>query len=144
MDSTLIVVEGYLVTPADHTDLREEAWSFALDQRVFGPRRLLVVFADRSGRFLGLAHAPRTDPPEEALGPCIEHVGLGAPAAIAYCDEPVPDGPPPPGLAGRFRRACAIAASYGVHLVDWIACDSLRFRSSRLALHPDGEWWEVP
>jgi hypothetical protein len=144
MDSSLIVVEGYVATDKDDTDLREDAWSFALDQRVFGPRRLLVAFAEATGRFRSLAHARRTDPPEAALAPCIQHSGRGAAAAIAFCDERVVDGPPPPELGLRFALARSIAASYGVHLVDWFACDDQLFRSSRLALDPEGEWWELP
>lgn len=144
MRSSRIVVNGYRAAERDRTDLREEAWSFALDQRAFGPRRLIVAFADASGRLRSLAHTRRTDPPEAALAPCIEHLGRGAAAAIAFCDEPVVEGPPPPGLAERFALACSIAAPYGVHLVDWIACDDHVFRSSRLALDPECEWWDVP
>lgn len=140
----LIVVQGYVTTHSHYTDLREEAWSFALDQRVFGPRRLLVAFSDRSGRMVGLAHARRTVPPEVALGPCIDHIGRGAAAAVAFCDEPVAEGPPPPDLATRFERAQSIVASYGLHLVDWFACDDHLLRSSRLALHPDEDWWAIP
>ena len=146
MQSPLIVVEGYVAKPRDHTNLRREAWSLALDQRAFGPRRLLVALADRRGRLRGLTHARRTEPPEAALGPCIQHLGLGssAPAAVAYCDEPVAMGPPPPELPERFELARSIAASHGVHLVDWFACDDQVFRSTRLALDPEGQWWDVP
>jgi len=98
MDETFVVVDGYVATDLDHTDLREEAWSFALSQRDFGPRRLIVALSDASGRLIGMVHTPRTDPPELALGPCIAHIGRGATAAIAYCDEPVTEGPPPPEL----------------------------------------------
>jgi hypothetical protein len=140
----LITVEGFVATPADTTNVREEAWSFALDQRAFGPRRLLVLFAHRDGRMMSLAHTPRIDPPEDALGPCIEHLGAGAAAAVALCDERVVDGPPPPSLAPRFALARRIAASYGVHLVDWIACDDQLFRSSALAVDPEAPWWELP
>ena len=140
----LIVVDGVLPTELDDTNLREDGVSLALDQRAFGPRRLLVAFADRDGRFRGLAHTERTDPPEKALGPCIQHIGLGSAAAVAFCDEPVSEGPPPPELGERFASACAIAAGYGIHLVDWVACDDQFFRSSRLALYPDDEWWDVP
>lgn len=143
-DSTLIVVDGYVATAADHTDLRNDALSFALDQRTFGARKVLVAFADRSGRFLSLAYCRRPDPPELALGPCIEYCGHGADAAVAFCDERVPAGPPPADLADRFRSARSIAASSGMHLVDWFACDDVLIRSSRLALDPDGEWWDVP
>jgi hypothetical protein len=142
--SSLIIVDGYVATDRDHTNLREEAWSFALDQRAFGPRRLVVAFADADGRFLSLAHARRTEPAEAALGPCIEHLGRGAAVAVAFCDEPVASGPPPPDLAGRFAMARLIAASYGVHLVDWFACDDQLFRSSRIALDPERDWWDVP
>ncbi len=142
-DNALIVVDAY-ATAGDDVDLRTEAWSFALDQRAFGPRRVLVAFADRLGRFVSLAHARRPDPPEAALGPCIEHCGIGADAAVAFCDEPVSAGPPPADLADRFSLARSIAESYGVHLVDWFACDDVLIRSSRLALDPAGQWWDVP
>ncbi|MGI8686628.1 MAG: hypothetical protein ACR2MO_16325 [Acidimicrobiales bacterium] len=144
MDNSLIVVEGVRPTRRDRTNLREEAWAFALDQRAFGPRRLVVAFADRKGRFRGLAHTSRTDPPEAALAPCIDFLGQGSAAAVAYCDEPVAPGPPPEDLAVRFACAQSIAASYGVHLVDWFACDDDLFRSSRLAVRPHDEWWHVP
>lgn len=144
MESTLIVVEGFRAGRRDTTDVRKEAWSFALDQRAFGPRRLLVAFADRHGRFRSLAHTARTSPAELALGPCIEYLGRGAAAAVAFCDEPLVFGPPPADLAARFASARSIAAANGVHLVDWFACDDLLFRSSRMALEPDSEWWDVP
>ncbi len=63
---------------------------------------------------------------------------------MAFCDEPVVDGPPPPELGARFALARSIATAFGIHLVDWFACDDLRFRSSRLALDPEGDWWAVP
>jgi len=144
MDNKLVVVEGYVATAKDGTDLRKDAWSFALDQRAFGPGRLLVAFADRRGRLLSLAHCSRTDPAEAAMGACIQHLGRGARAAVAFCDEPVKAGPPPPELAGRFALARLIAVPYGVHLVDWIACDDQLFRSTRFALDPHCEWWDVP
>ncbi len=144
MDDSLIVVEGYLATPADDTDLRKDVWSFALDQRAFGPRRLLVAFADERGRLLGLAHTRRTDPPETALRACIEHLGTDAAAAVAFSDEPVEEGPPPAALAVAFARARLLAGGYGIHLVDWIACDDTLMRSTRLALDPQGDWWDVP
>lgn len=143
MESSPIVVEGIVTTVEDDTNVRDDALSFALDQRAFGPGRLLVAFADADGRFRGLAHARRTDPHEAGLEPCIQRVGIGAAAAIAYCDEPVVAGPPPAGLADRFGHAVAIAQSYGIHLVDWFACDDHMFRSSRLALYPEDPWWDV-
>jgi len=144
MKDQLVVVDGYRATAKDKTDLRKDPWSIALDQRAFGPRRLLVAFADRRGRFLGLAYTRRTQPPEAALGPCLDYLGQGAAAAVAYCDEAVVHGPPPPDLAERFATARSIAASFGIHLVDWIACDDQVFRSTRLALHPRCRWWDVP
>jgi hypothetical protein len=110
----------------------------------YGPRRLLVAFADRDGRFRSIAHAPRTDPHEAALAPCVEHLGIGSAAAVAFSDEPVVEGPPPSDLRERFTLACSIAMSYSVHLVDWFACDDQLFRSSRIALYPGKEWWEMP
>jgi hypothetical protein len=144
MKTELIVVDGYRPTAKDTTDLRQDVLSFALDQRAFGPRRLVVAFSDRTGRFTGLAHTPRTDPPERSLGPCVDLVGQGAAAAVAFCDELVTDGPPPPGLEERFMWARSIVAHFGVHLVDWFACDDQLFRSCRYALDPDCEWWDVP
>ena len=143
MESSPIVVEGIVTTVEDDTNVRDDALSFALDQRAFGPGRLLVAFADADGRFRGLAHARRTDQHEAGLEPCIQRVGIGATAAIAYCDEPAVAGPPPAGLADRFGHAVAIAQSYGIHLVDWFAYDDHMLRSSRLALYredPCGTW----
>jgi len=144
MDDSLIVVEGYRTTPADDTDLRRDVWSFALDQRAFGPRRLVVAFTDQAGRLLTLAHARRPDPPEAALAPCIEHLGGDAVAAVAFCDQLVVDGPPSPLIAIQFALARSLAGGYGIHLVDWIACDDQLFRSSKLTIDPHGEWWDVP
>jgi hypothetical protein len=118
--------------------------SFALDQRAFGPRRLVVAFANRQGRFLSLAYSRRIEPVEATLSACIQHLGRGAKAAVAFCDEPVQEGPPPPGLAARFASARSIAGSYGIHLVDWISCDDQQFRSSRIALQLGSDWWDVP
>jgi hypothetical protein len=142
--SSFIVVEGFVSTDLDSCNIRDDCWALALDQRAFGPRRLLVGFADRTGRLLTLAHAPRTDPAEMALGPCVDHLGDGAAAAIAWCDEPVQQGPPPPELAARLRLARSVCSARGVHLVDWIMCDDEAFRSMRLSLEPDTEWWDVP
>ncbi len=123
MTTTLHAVRGLVPGKRDRTNLRSlsEAVSFCLDQRAFGPRRLLVAFANGNGRFRGLAYTRRTDPPETALAGCIEYLGRRAKAAIAFCDEPVAWGPPPDDLAERFGLARSIAASYGVHLVDWFA-----------------------
>lgn len=146
--STQILVNRVMPTRHDTTNLRDCAVTFALDQRAFGPRRVLVAVADRRGRFRGLAHIERPDPPELALVPCLESLGRtirrGAVAAVVYCDEPVTEGPPPPGLADRFAACRSVAAFYGAYLVDWFSCDDQLFRSNRLALEPDGDWWDLP
>ena len=149
MTDTLVVVEGVVATDRDDTDLSRlhEAVGFALDQRCFGPRRLLVAFAERDGRLRGIAHTGRTDPIDVALRGCLEHMGRGALAAVAFNDEPVVMGPPPDDLADRFWVWRSMCAARGVHLVDWIACDDHTFRLTRFALEPaieDGEWWDVP
>jgi hypothetical protein len=144
MDRHLLVVEGLVLTALDTTDVREEVWGFALDQRAFGPRKLVVAFADRDGRFTGLAYTDRTSPPETALAVCIDYLGADADAAVALCDEPVSWGPPPADVGDRLARARAAAADLGVHLVDWIACDDQLFCSFKLAVEPGGEWWDVP
>jgi hypothetical protein len=141
---SFIAVDGYVSTPANQQNLVEDGFAFALDQRAFGPRRLLVVFGDRSGKVLGLAYTERTDPIEPALACCLDYLGKGAAAAVAYCDEAVRWGPPPDDLADRFDSARAVCRSYGVHLVDWFSCDDDLFRSTRCALEPGSEWWDVP
>jgi hypothetical protein len=146
MRDALVVVDGLVA--AEHADMNlrdeKELWGYALDQRAFGPRRLLVAFADADGRLRAIAHAKRTDPIDLALRACLQHLGHGAAAAVAFNDEPVVEGPPEPGLADRFWLARTICAASGVHLVDWISCDDDLFRSTRLALEPDGEWWDLP
>jgi hypothetical protein len=146
VQESLIVVDGLRPAKRARINLRDEKeWAgIALDQRAFGPARLLVAFAKRSGRLVGLAHAPRWDPPEPALDACIQHMGRGAAACIAYNDERVDEGAELDDIADRFGRASAVAARHGIHLVDWISCDDLWFRSSRLALFPDEPWWRMP
>lgn len=142
---THIVVEGLRATPECVDSLRAEVWGLALDQRAFGPRRLVVAVADANDRLLGLAHTPRLEVPELAIGPCIQHIGAGARLAIAYCDEPVDRHGLPPDLAERFALARQAAADHGVHLVDWIACDDDCFRSTRFALGVEADdWWDAP
>ena len=142
----LVEVEGVVPTDLDVTNLREEAFSFALDQRAFGPRKLLVAFADLDGTFRGMAITDRLASPQRelAIEPCIRHLGVGSAVAVAFCDEPVRMGPPPGNTAFRFGLACETAEANGVHLVDWFACDDETFRSFRLALFPDEPWWPEP
>jgi hypothetical protein len=127
-------------------DLREHLWEFALDQRAFGPRRVLVALTDPHGLLLELAHAKRTDPPEIAFGLCLGESTSGAVAAVAYCDEPVDARPPPryvAAVARRFAGARSLAGRLGFHLVDWIACDDQAFRSFRLTVAPDTDGWDL-
>jgi hypothetical protein len=143
MFSSFIVVDGYIAPHGDDLDLRREVWGLALDQRMFGPRKLVVAFAEPSGRLCSIAHTDRTDPPEPALDPCIRHVGAGAVAAVAFCDEPVVD-TRLDEIERRFLLARSFTEPLGVHLVDWISCDDLLFRSARLALQPSEAWWSLP
>ena len=141
MRSEFIVVESLVATERSALNMREHAWEFALDQRAFGPRRLLVAVGDPDGHVRAFAHTLRTTPPELGLGPCLDHVRGSGTVALAFCDEVIHEGPPPDDLAGRFAEARTIAASQGVLLIDWIACDDQLFRSSQIALHPDEPWW---
>lgn len=150
----LISVDGYAPDPAfDHEPLPDQIIGFAMDQRAFGPRQLMVAFAAYDGRFLALMFTPRTDPADTALEACLLHfeaTGRGGEtfaAAVVLCDELVESGPPPPAFVARFDRARSMAAAHRVHLVDWIACDDELFRYARLrALTPAGDpdWWDVP
>jgi hypothetical protein len=150
----LIRVDGVEPNPEfDHDPLPDQILGIALDQRAFGPRQLMVAFAAYDGRFLALLWARRTDPVDLALEACLLHfdtIGRGGEthaAAVVLCDEPVVDGPTPPGFLARFEGAKGVARKHGVHLVDWIGCDDDRFRCARLrtfapATEPD--WWDVP
>jgi len=142
--SSTIRVEVLAPTGADDTDLRRDSWSIALDQRAFGPRRILVAFGERSGRFLRLAHTARIEGVLGALACCVDCAGQGADIAVVFCDEPVAEGPPTSDLGTRFAEARAVCAAFGIHLVDWFSCDDQLFRSARMALEPDTEWWSVP
>lgn len=143
MGSRTIIVRG--TTDVNEIDLRWEAWALAFDQRYFGARKLLVAFADGGGRMLSFAVTDRPDPPEAALAPCIRQFGLGARAAVAFCDEMIDSDSP--DLAARFAVARSTCAEWSVHLVDWFACDDLTMRSTRLALDAScdilTEWWDV-
>lgn len=145
MPDALVVVEGVVATERDDTDLSSfrEAMSIALDQRAFGPRRLLVAFAEADGRLRAIAHTTRTDPIDVAVRACLQHLGAGAAAAVVFNDEPVEWGEAPEQQRARFELATLTCLARGIHLVDWICCDDQLFRSTKLAFHPDGEWWDV-
>jgi len=151
---SIVVVDALVPNPeVDHDPLPDQILGIALDQRAFGPRQLMVAFADHDGRFLALTYCRRTEPAATALKACLLHfdtIGRGGEAdaaAVVLCDEKVEDGPAPPGFVATFERARRMARMHRVHLVDWIACDDDRFRCARLstmtpASEPD--WWDVP
>ena len=140
MPDIFLVVERLVIADSDDRfDLCEHAWEIALDQRIFGPRRLIVAMADATGNLREVLHTERTDPPELAFAVCLEQADRGLTAALALCDEPVALGPPPDDLASRFATARAAAMIHGVLLLDWIACDDQVLRSARLALAPEAE-----
>lgn len=142
----LTIVEGCRYTGDDLDMSTDDAWGIALDQRHFGPRQLVVVTARAGGVPLGIAHCERTEPPELGLTCCLAALDDGADAVVAYSDEPC-SLEEPPGLAERFATARAVAAGFGVHLVDWIMCDDIYLRSIKGTLLPDdwaGDWWDVP
>jgi hypothetical protein len=144
----VIVVDGVVpVRESGLDNLRDQVWAFAMDQRAFGPRQLWVAFADADGCFRGLAFTDRTDTPLLSFAACLDYLGNGAAAAVALCDEPVPAGPPTNDFLRRFAIAGDIADDYGIHLVDWIACDDEQFRAARLmtlAPSEQPDWWDAP
>ena len=148
MSETFIIVDG--VVPVQRTeidDVRTKVWSYALDQRAFGPRKLLVAFTEANGQLRVLAHANRTSRPLVSFEACLDYLGGGASAAVAFCDERVTAGPPAPEFLDRFDEARTLAQSYGVHLVDWFACDDEQFRAARLTrlvVQEQPDWWDVP
>jgi hypothetical protein len=148
MSTSPIVVEGLVpVAASELDDVPNQIWAYAMDQRAFGPRRLWVVFTNTAGRLRCLAYANQTDRPLLAFEACLERLGGGAAAAVALSDEPVAPGPLSIDCLERFTEARVVAAAYGVHLVDWIACDDESFRAIRLlTLRPSEqpEWWDVP
>lgn len=148
MSKTFIIVDG--VVPVENTeldDVRAKVWSYALDQRAFGPRKLMVAFTEANGQLRVLAHANRTSRPLRSFEACLDYLGGGAAAAVAFCDERVAECPPSPEFLARFDQARALAQTYGVHLVDWFACDDERFRAARLTtllVDEQPDWWDVP
>ena len=141
-DLSITIVEGYRSTGDDLDLSGTDFWGFALDQRAFGPRQLVVVTARPDGAVVGLAHCGRTEQPELALKCCLATLDDGAAAAVAYSDEPVST-EPPIGLRDRLATARAAAREFGVHLVDWIMCDDIQMRSMRLTLEDCDHWWEL-
>jgi hypothetical protein len=68
MSTSLIVVEGVVpVAESEFDDVPNQIWAYAMDQRAFGPRRLLVVFTNAAGRLRCLAYANPNGP----AAPCI-------------------------------------------------------------------------
>ena len=124
-------VEVWRAAPELDINLFDDVWSFALDQRAFGPRRVLVAFADAAGRLTGLAHSARVDPITASLAVCLAHgADLGV-AAVVYSDEPVTWRLPEPTLVERLDVARAMCDDVDVDLIDWIMCDDDVFRSLR-------------
>lgn len=148
MPNELIVVEGVVpVAESELDNVRAKVWSYALDQRAFGPRKLLVAFTDAVGQLLVLGYANRVGDGLVSLEACLDYLGGGATAAVAFCDEPVSSGAPSPAQLGRFDQARTLARSYGVHLVDWFACDDESFlplRLRTLVMDDQPDWWDVP
>jgi hypothetical protein len=142
-DLSITIVEGYHCTGADLDLSGTDFWGFALDQRAFGPRQLVVVTARGDGAVVGLAHCDQTELPELALKCCLAALDDGAAAAVAYSDEPVSTDRPI-GLRDRLDRARVAAREFGVHLVDWIMCDDTQMRSIRFALEDCDQWWDAP
>ncbi len=133
--------------PPDSTALnvRDDIWSFAMDQRAFGPRMLLVAFADADGTFRGLAYAKRREPIDLVFEACLRHLGKGAAAAVGFLDERVVAGPIAAWSTARFERLHAAAAAHGITLVDWISCDDEYLRATRAGdSGPADTWWNVP
>src|SRR4051812_19944668 len=119
----LIVVDGIEPVAESNLDnLRDNPWSYALDQRAFGPRKLWTAVGNSKGRFRGLAYTDRTDPPLIALEACLayldEHMHRDAVAAVVFCDQPVKDGSVAPEFLELFASARELAAQFGIHLVD--------------------------
>jgi hypothetical protein len=145
MSSGAVVVGGVVPARGFKCNIRDEVWSYALDQRAFGPGQLVVAFGDRRGTFRAMAHCRRTEPFTAGLTACILHLGRGTEAAVVLNDERVEAGPPDlEALAARFALARSVCAATGIHLVDWIGCDDQLFRSTRLAIDPESDWWDVP
>ncbi|MBA8792832.1 hypothetical protein FHX74_000426 [Friedmanniella endophytica] len=147
MNAGLIVVDLLAPRGDDVVNLREDVLSLALDQRAFGPRRLLVAFGTEDGELTALAHARRTDPPDLGLEACLFEwatVDLRSRTAIALSDEPVVSDQPLRPIAERLALARGLAAGFGVHLVDWIACDDQSYRSFALSVGQPEEWWSRP
>lgn len=138
-----IVVDAYVISDeADEIlNLYDDVASLVLDQRLFGPRQILVAFGSIDGRLLGLAHTERTDPPDLGLRCCIDHF-LGecgfeegrVALVVVLTDEVLDVGPPPPELAEQFAIALEVCDGFEVALIDWVACDDDLYRSARAAL----------
>ncbi|HEX4863154.1 MAG TPA: hypothetical protein VFV02_03725 [Acidimicrobiales bacterium] len=145
MDCEWLVVRGWRYEVGDLELTCANAFKLAVEQRAFGSQRLVVAGADRDCRFLGLVHCPITDQPELALEYCIgalESDGLAA--AVAYSDEPIRLGVGSSDLAVRFFRRRAAAADHGVHLVDWMFCDTKYVLSLKYRLIENARWWDLP
>jgi hypothetical protein len=142
-DPCITIVEGIRYS-GDEFDLRHDLWDFALEQRYFGPRQLVVATGSSDGRVIGLVHCRQTEPREMALKYCLAALDQRPAVAVAYSDEPV-SLEPPLDLRERFDAARAAAGEFGVHLVDWIMCDDIHIRSIKYSLEvSEDDWWDVP
>lgn len=149
-DPALFVVECLRSTDEDDTNLIRDHMSFLLDQRAFGPRRLLIFFTDERADMHYLTHCPRHDDLLVAVMCSIDTVMHGNPhaqqhvrAAVVFNDEPVSEDIPG-NLAQRFEAVSAVFAAHGITLVDWWMCDDQLFRSMRFSVDPNQPWWPWP
>lgn len=134
-------VVSLVPTRRNTMNLRVAPWRYTLAQREYGPRRLIVMFADRNGRMQCLMHTARTVPPEDALVRCLDRLRRRAVAVAVYADEPVSAAPRPADLNHRFTVASDLCAGRGLHLIDWYLCDDIYIRSLRGAIVSDGGPW---
>ena len=126
------------------TDLRMDVPTLlgcAQKQRHFGPGRLLVLTATRSGRMLSLSNCELDGCPDCVLAACLEVLEEEQPALVAAigdigsgCLEDCP--------RCRFEAAYNQAEEIGAQLFDWIDCDETRIRSLRLAC--GGRYGDLP
>lgn len=148
MNTELVTVECLVASRKAKEHILTEVWGLALDQRAFGPRRLVVVCTDGKGWLRTITHCPRLTTPERGLDPCLQMARRRQGrhrlvSAVALCDEPVVAEAPLhelDAIRARFVDAQSRAWVHGFKLLDWIACDDDQFRSFRVA-GGEAPWW---
>ena len=120
MEEEYVVVEGLVRRgrrKRDRLNLRTDAWSIALEQRAFGPRRLMVAFASADGDVRSVADAARMIDETGCHGIALGRGALANPWVFRQFDRWVRTGDP--GPRATYHERLDFMRLHLRRLIDW-------------------------